>query len=222
MWHQVEDVKHNAIHIFIDDSLPDRFNLRDYDKYDAIIVVIPYHNFGVIDLFQKEFNLLCADNQYITLFKSLHEVPTPATATRESFALIWDKTHTYIMVEVPTDDKNIFHLPGGHVQHYENSTQGLIREVKEEIGLDITKYPISQFVVIEYQNPEKLKPFDQYQIVFYYDVQTDLDVNATIINAKLDEVSNAHWIRIPDLVGQNMSQPLKMVLHDILKNTGHI
>lgn len=218
MWHQIEDFNHNALHIFVDDSLPDNFNLADYDKYSSIIVIIPYLNAEAISIFQNKFKLLCADSEYICLYKSEGEVPTPSSSTREAFALIWDKTHNYILIEVPKNDTDIFHLPGGHIHHYESSKQGLIRECQEEIGLDITKYPIKQLEVIEYQHPEKIKPFDQYQVLFYYEVQSDLDIQKTNLRIQESEVSNLYWAQIAELKNRKMTEPLRLIIEDAFKH----
>lgn len=218
MWHQVEDINHNAIHLFVDDTIPDHFKLEDFNKYKSMIVVIPYQNSGAINLFQEKFRLLCADQDNICLVRSEAEVPTPSTATREAFVLIWDKTHTHILVEVPSDNKNILHLPGGHVHHYERSQSAAIREVQEEIGLDVAKYGLKQLVVIEYQNPEKIKPFDQFQILFFYEVQSDLDLHSTKVMAQSSEVSDVYWARIQDLKEHQLSAPLRLILQDSFEN----
>lgn len=83
-----------------------------------------------------------------------------------------------------------FATTGGHPKSSENSIQGIITEVKEEIGLSL--------------NPEELQIFfsgkSDEERVFWDDYYIKLDI-PNIENLKLqeDEVASVHWFSVDEI-----------------------
>ena len=71
-----------------------------------------------------------------------------------------------------------YQFPGGHLNKDENNEKGLIREVKEETGIDISKYDLQPFMMIKhltknYFNSGK----NRCNKIIYYIIKTDEKLN---------------------------------------------
>lgn len=65
---------------------------------------------------------------------------------------------------IRVNDADYYHLPGGHVEIGETSEAALIREIKEEVGFDVT---ITKLVVVHEQFYSK-KGTANHSVIFYY------------------------------------------------------
>jgi len=80
---------------------------------------------------------------------------------------------------IQKDKKNIFAIPGGHISFGETSEKALIREFKEEIGVDIL---VNRLIWIE-ENFWKWGKKDAHNISFYYliTLKNDKDILDTFV-----------------------------------------
>ena len=76
---------------------------------------------------------------------------------------------------------------GGHPVSGETSKQGIITEIKEELGIDIPEENIKLFKTI--------KTEDDFVDIYY--LKEDIDINK--IKIQKEEVSNVKWVTINDI-----------------------
>lgn len=87
---------------------------------------------------------------------------------------------------------------GGHVLTGEFGFQSIIREIKEEIGIDINKNDITFIGASTSQNIKneiKNKHFNE-----YYIVNKDIDVSELVLQE--EEVSDAKWFEKEDVINR--------------------
>ena len=78
-------------------------------------------------------------------------------------------------------------VTGGHPKHGETPEQGIITEVKEELGIDISNQKIIEFE----------RGCDGKDCYIMYYVKMDLDIGE--LNIQLDELSEVRWFSIEKL-----------------------
>ena len=81
-------------------------------------------------------------------------------------------------------------VTGGHPKHGETPEQGIITEVKEELGIDISNYEIEEFQ----------RGCDGKDCYIMYYTKIDLDINK--LEIQLNELSEVKWFSMEKL--QNM------------------
>lgn len=110
-----------------------------------------------------------------------------------SLVAIFNADHTKILL-TRRQDNGRFCLPGGGIEPGESAAQAGVREVKEEVGLDVQ---ITKLVGV-YSSPDYLIHYadgNQYQYV-------SMLFEASIIGGKLglsDEVSENQWFTLDEL-----------------------
>lgn len=123
---------------------------------------------------------MCCNSCGFTLF---HNV---ASAT----AILIKYKDEILLVERNREPKKGFlDLPGGFVDYYETAEEGIIREVKEELQVNITKNQIKY--IASYPNTYF------YKEVLYYTLDLFFEVNLTekpLITLEKDEISTFLWI----------------------------
>ncbi len=97
----------------------------------------------------------------------VHNSDVPPCFYRVSIkALVWDETRTKFMVVEEKDGR--FEFPGGGLDFGEDPHVGLVREIREEMGLEVTDIadvPVQFFTF-------KLKPESQYwRATVFYEVK---------------------------------------------------
>lgn len=78
-------------------------------------------------------------------------------------------------------------VTGGHPKHGETPKQGIITEVKEELGLDISNHEIIEF--------ERGCDGKDCYIMYYTKMNLDIDK----LNIQLDELSEVRWFSVEKL-----------------------
>ncbi len=97
------------------------------------------------------------------------------------------------------EDNNMF-LIGGHVENNEPDNETLIREIKEEAGIDFNPQVDKPFLVIKYltKNYPEVNKNTLYITNFYYLKSDDLIPNISNLNLTKDEqLNNFHLEYIP-------------------------
>lgn len=117
-----------------------------------------------------------------------------------------DKTITRVKALIINDSNdillgysnNIYQFPGGHLETKEEPLKGLIREVKEETGMDISSCEIKPFMKITHLTKNyNYKGFNRKDDIYYYIVNTNKHINLKETSyTKLEEKGNYTLSRI--------------------------
>lgn len=116
------------------------------------------------------------------------------------FAAIFDDKNRILFCH--RQDYDLWNLPGGKLEPDESPWDGVIREVKEETGLDVSVKRIAGI----YHKPEKS------EIVFQFVCQ--VNGGKIILSDEADKIKYF----APDEIPHNTSPKQVMRIHDILEN----
>ena len=98
---------------------------------------------------------------------------------------------------------NTFHIPGGGVNTNENVEDAIIREVKEETGLEI-----KNLVKIAWDTD--IEPDKKGEETYYTFLQFTCDFSSGNLKAG-DDMHTFEWIDIKDLSNQKLNKPTKIL-----------
>lgn len=123
-----------------------------------------------------------------------------------------------LLLQLRARDKKLF--PGlwdisasGHVMAGETPEEAAIREVKEEVGLDISK---SDLILVEVRKKE-VRPDGEQTIPirqFYYVYLCQQDIDAKELVLQREEVSKVFFVDLDTLEQDLRNNPAKYVPHD--------
>lgn len=125
---------------------------------------------------------------------------------------------------VKINNNKFYCLPGGHVELNEDTTVAIIREFKEETGIDVCIKKLL-YVAENFFESNKIKC---HELGFYYLIDTDDNININDFNKKEDDGTylEFRWLAIsnldnfkPDFLKGNVLNNLPDKLqHIIIKN----
>lgn len=127
--------------------------------------------------------------------------------------VIFDKaTHSKVLI-VYEKNRNFWGFPKGHIEEGETEVQTALREVKEEVGIDVKvldeKYRYAINYIIEDKQIDKTS-------IFYIAETIEDDVNITNQEA---EIEDSKWVTIEDafniLTFDNSKEVLEKAWKDI-------
>jgi NADH pyrophosphatase NudC (nudix superfamily) len=128
----------------------------------------------ILDLYDNSFNKL-----HQTIVRRVDEIPEGANIM-QSYILILNNDK--YLLEQSTEKNNYkLAIPGGHILTGENAEQGLKRELKEELGLEINN--------IEHIDTIKF-PYNKYIFNIFF---TDNKINIDRLTLQKEEVSQVKW-----------------------------
>ena len=120
---------------------------------------------------------------------------------------------------------NRFQFPGGHVEKNETLSHGLIREIKEETGIEIENKDYDPYLKITYyiKNYHNLN-INIKNIIYYYYVLNDDRINPMNTNFDQKEIDGRYELRIISLndailyLVDNMNDDIKgnNIIHEMI------
>lgn len=99
---------------------------------------------------------------------------------------------------------NLWEIPSGKREAFETSKDALVREVKEEVGLDIE--PIAPLDVFEFKVEKKSEVRDSTQISFLCKLVNEKDVKLSV------EHQNFEWVSKSEIDNYELSDETKNIL----------
>ena len=107
----------------------------------------------------------------------------------------------FLMQLTSKEKGHIYSATGGHIDHGENAKEAILREVKEEIGLDISKENVIDLGHICVDFPVRF--------IFY--LKKDVDIKDLVLDK--NEVESMHYLSVDEL---------KKVIEEGKMHKGHI
>ena len=91
---------------------------------------------------------------------------------------------------------NTYQFPGGHLEENETLNECLIREIKEETGIDVTDDEVKPFMLIKYYTKNYLdSKKNRCNKIYYFKVNTDKIINLNETNYTKDEKDGKYELR---------------------------
>lgn len=104
-------------------------------------------------------------------------------------------------------DANKWALCAGHVDAGESLESAILREVKEEIGIDISQNDLNPFAKREFEVKESNS-----HINYFYYIKLNLDEKDFIIQE--EELSEVKWFNIDDVINMIKSKDTSIVFEE--------
>ena len=108
--------------------------------------------------------------------------------------------------------KNKWLFPGGHIEPGETINQSLIREVKEEVGLNINEKDIK---IISFGQLIDSSDFHRSAHLVFFDCYCKIKNQNILLDEK--EIKKYVWIKIKEAIKMNMEKTSAETLKRILK-----
>lgn len=107
-----------------------------------------------------------------------------------SIAFIRNSENEYLIQKTSDEKGSEYSSTGGHVTHNENGITTIIRELKEELGLDVDKDEIKTIGLIK--NPDK--PC----VINLYLLEKDIDIDK--LKLQDEEVESVNWMTSEEII----------------------
>ena len=107
-----------------------------------------------------------------------------------SIVFIKNSENKYLIQKTSEEKGSEYSSTGGHVTHNENGITTIIRELKEELGLDVNKDEIKTIGLIK--NPDK--PC----VINLYLLEKDIDINE--LKLQDEEVESVNWMTSEEII----------------------
>lgn len=101
-----------------------------------------------------------------------------------SMAIIKNDKNQYLIQKTSKEKGSFYALTGGHVLHNETDIEAIIREVKEELGMDVLENEIKKIAFDNHPNGPVL--------VSLFLINKNIDINSLIFQK--EEVECANWL----------------------------
>ncbi|MEY3820756.1 MAG: NUDIX domain-containing protein [Bacteroidota bacterium] len=142
------------------------------------------------------------------------------------YGILIDSTHGLLVSDEFIRGDYFTKLPGGGLEYGEGTRDCLIREFKEETGLDVTVG--DHIYTTDFYQPSAFRTGDQILSIYYYvspfslsQLQTRsiaFDFKPEEIADKNGQAEHTRWIPLKDLSEEAMSLPIdKIVINKILQ-----
>lgn len=132
---------------------------------------------------------------------------------------IWHKTshvwlydnEGYVYFQVRADANKLYTSASGHVLANETPEQAAIREVKEELGIDITDINLELIEIDRWEFDNEIKHDHAFAYIYLYKIPT----NFKDFNLDINEVSDIIKIKARDLLSVLLDLPFDYEQYDI-------
>jgi len=142
------------------------------------------------------------------------------------YGILIDSTHGLLVSDEFIRGDYFTKLPGGGLEYGEGTRDCLIREFKEETGLDVTVG--DHIYTTDFYQPSAFRAGDQILSIYYYVSPVSLsqlqtrsiafDFKPEEIADKNGQAEHTRWIPLKDLSEEAMSLPIdKIVINKILQ-----
>lgn len=144
------------------------------------------------------------------------------------YGILIDSTHGLLVSDEFIRGNYFTKLPGGGLEFGEGTRDCLVREFKEETGLDVT---IGDHIyTTDFYQPSAFREGDQILSIYYYVHPISLEplqTRATAFDFKPEEVADitgqaehTRWIPLQQLSEAEMSLPIDKIVIDLILNKG--
>ena len=144
------------------------------------------------------------------------------------YGILIDSTHGLLVSDEFIRGHYFTKLPGGGLEFGEGTRDCLVREFKEETGLDVT---IGDHIyTTDFYQPSAFRAGDQILSIYYYVHPISLEplqTRAIAFDFKPDEVADitgqaehTRWIPLQQLSEADMSLPIDKIVIDLILNKG--
>jgi isopentenyldiphosphate isomerase len=100
----------------------------------------------------------------------------------------------------------------GHLSAGQNSIEGALREIKEELGLDLTEGDLEYLFTIKQQSVKNNETFSNNEYADVYLIQLDIELSR--IRLQEEEVSEVKFIHFKELEKLVNERQTDIVMHD--------
>lgn len=153
----------------------------------------------------KEVNCV---KEIVYNYDKLNEIEVDETVIRIKAVIINSKNELMLGY----CDKT-YQFPGGHLEDNETLEEGLVREVKEETGIDISGYSLKPFVkTVYYTRNYRNTGKNRKNEIYFYKINTDENWNPNNMNLDQYEKENNYTIKMIPL------KEVKSVLNNSIKD----
>ena len=131
-------------------------------------------------------------------------------------ALVYSKDNKLLMGKKDSNGGGVYsdcwQIPGGGIEEGESKEQALIREIKEEVGIDVTQYALEFVIDEDRDTTEKTlkdtgeKVLVEMQFYVYKIVLADKN-SSEIVVSPIDEFIEARWFDIAELSSVKLPPP---------------
>lgn len=122
-----------------------------------------------------------------------------------SIVFIRNSENKYLIQKTSEEKGSEYSSTGGHVTHNENGLTTIIRELKEELGLDVNKDELKTIGIVK--NPDKSC------VINLYLLEKDIDIDK--LKLQDDEVESVNWMTSEEII--------KLIKEDkFLKSHGYL
>ena len=100
---------------------------------------------------------------------------------------IENSKHQFLIQKTSEEKDSVFASTGGHVDKGETPSNSIIREVKEELGIDISNDNVESLGFVRYERP----------LWYLYYLNKDIDIND--IHVQEEEVQSVQYMSIDEI-----------------------
>lgn len=113
-------------------------------------------------------------------------------------------THDNKLLVMKNNDYNSYYLPGGRVRMHESSQEAIVREIKEELHIDIKQYRPLWFHECFFVEDVLQEKFHELCMYYFVDIK---DTGFNMFNEKFtleesDRLNSFEWIAFEELSNQ--------------------